>query len=225
MTHLLRFKEVAAHKLGHRSWQYTYWGSEAFFPGSFSTCSCIYRGVSLSSCISGKLPLATILSGLIWLTCWTFSLKPSLHIKPSIPTFSLPPSTQQYLKTYLGAPGDSLSPTTSWFPQHQSQCLCLKEQDPVRAPWLLHHHSHLHVHLQRRWKVSGREPVKSQQPSHTIWDLGFWWAGHFLGYQAGQHDSSFCRKELPSLNTFCYLFGAMVLGWAWVGSICSLRVL
>lgn len=167
-------------------------------------------------------------SGLIWLTCWTFSLKPSLHIKPSIPTFSLPPSTQQYLKTYLGAPGDSLSPTTSWFPQHQSQCLCLKEQDPVRAPWLLHHHSHLHVHLQRRWKVSGREPVKSQQPSHTIWDLGFWWAGHFLGYQAGQHDSSsssFCRKELPSLYTFCYLFGAMVLGWAWVGSICSLRVL
>lgn len=58
MTHLLRFKEVAARKLGHRSWQYTYWGSEAFFPGSFSTCS-FYRGVSLSSFIPGKLPFAT----------------------------------------------------------------------------------------------------------------------------------------------------------------------
>lgn len=172
MTHLLRFKEVAAHKLGHRSWQYTYWGSEAFFPGS--TCSCIYRGVSLSSCIPGKLPLATILSGLIWLTCWTFSLKPSLHIKPSIPTFSLPPSTQQYLKTYLGAPGDSLSPTTSWFPQHQSQCLRLKERDPVRAPWLLHHHSHLHVHLQRSGRSLGESQLShSSLPTPSgIWDFG-----------------------------------------------------
>lgn len=76
--------------------------------------------------------------------------------------------------------------------------------------------------------VSVRGPGEGQQCYYTIFDLGFWWQGHLLGYEAErQKDASStpsCRKESPAINTFCYLLGSVVLGWAWVGILCSLRL-